>query len=264
MQLPIQHFPAPDGPLRFVHIPWDSDLYEFPVAQLLAEEVRLKDLEAHVGAWLDSLSAGGTPHLAVCKLGSVEIAKIRVLTQLGFYYVECIAALRWELSRVPLLTVAGEEDNLRLRPAEVADIPRLMEIAGTAFSADRLHLDPALPQHKADERMRRWIEQSVRGGERIDVCTEVGHPEALGFISYSKAGDRCLRVNLTAVAADLQYTSLAGGMGHRSFLSLRSAGYETLVADVSLNNLSMLNLVLSFGGRIRKVHTTLHSFRNRP
>ncbi len=257
--LPVEVYPRPSGPLQFSRSIWDEESFEFPVYQLHAEQALPGDLEQHLPGWLGGLATGAEAKLVFCKLRCHDIRRIRCLCEVGFYYVESIASLRGRFSS-PAEPLYSTED-FRVRRATPEDLARLGEIAETSFRFDRFHLDPHLPSDFADRRMRRWIERDLSTGERVDVCYQATASEPVGFISYTQVDPTTLRIGLVAVDPKLHFTTAADTLCRESFRLAGEAGFAEFVTNVSLNNLTSLNLCQSLGGRIREVNVCLHWFR---
>lgn len=260
MQFVVENFPSPSGPLRFACVPWDREVYGFPFFQLIPGETRLRDLEQQLAPWLGQLNEGRGPCLVYAKVSTTDVDRMAVLTAQGFRVVECLAQMRLPLAGLPSVPFPATE-AFRVRLATSQDLPRLMDIAGTAFLADRMHMDKRLSPERADLRMRRWVERSVLSGDRVQVCERPGEGTIDAFFVFRRLNQETWQGSLAAVAPEAQMSTGAPEMWRASFRWLYEQGGEWLHSDISLNNLNSLNLYIHLGGRFRDLQATLHWYR---
>ncbi len=256
--LAVQNFPAPDGPIRFALVPWDSDLYGFPFYELQCQAAPPELLARHLPAWLAELPAAQAC-LVYAKLPPGDVPRAQALAGNGFYPVEVLMEFHLRLAR--LAAVVRKPEWARLRPAAPADQPRVATIAAGAFAADRFHLDPRLPPGKADERFRRWIGRSFAAREPIFVLEDARCGQAQGFVQCRETGPQSMDVTLGAVDQALQQTGAGVLMYQLLFIEFQARGYREAVTRVSLHNLGGIKLTLRLGFTVRSAVTTLHWFR---
>jgi L-amino acid N-acyltransferase YncA len=188
------------------------------------------------------------------------VAAGRVLTNNGFYPVETTIEMRLPLSRLTPIA-SHQSEQLCLRPAKEADLPRMITIAGSAFSADRLHIDPNLPSEKADQRYAHWIELGFRAGEPVFVVEDTQNAQVVGFFHMRETAPTTIDLSLAAVDNNHQKTAAGVFMYQATLLECQSKGYRIATTRVSANNINVLNLHLRLGFAIRSAVVTLHWFR---
>ena len=103
------------------------------------------------------------------------------------------------LSRAP-----GSEESGATVPVREADPARdeaVLDLAASAFTRDRFHLDPAIPDEVADGIKREWAASYLRGarGEQLLVAELAGEPA--GFLAVI-GSDKARVIDLIAVRSD--------------------------------------------------------------
>jgi L-amino acid N-acyltransferase YncA len=257
--LEFQAYPAPAGPLEYARIPWDSDLMGFPCYELRCGQPVRPDLDPRLEAWLAELSAQGRC-LVAARTPPGDVALNRLLTAHGFYLVETLIEFHIALQR---FEPSFPEDRFRktaLRPLREGDLPRVIEIAATAFSADRFHLDPNVPPGAADRRYAHWVEQSATAGEPVSVLEDQQSGRVIGFVQTRVQVPGAIEMSLAAV----ETTALRSGAGVALYqailLASKAQGYHTATARASVNNLDSIRLLVRFGFQPRRAVTTWHWF----
>lgn len=256
-----ESFPPPNGPLRWARIPWDSDLFGFPIFELRCADAAPERLTPHLSAWLAQLPTDADC-LAAAKIAPQAIALGQTLTQHGFYPVETILELHVVLARyTPVLSRAPA--HAVYRPATAADLPACIAIAQSAFAHDRYHLDPHLPRAPADRRFALWIERGFRAGDFVYALEDTRRDAVVGFAHYREGQPGAIDLMLGAVNPALQNAGF-GVMIYQSTLEeCRKRGYKTARVKVSLNNLNSVKPFVRLGMTIRDAESVFHWFRRK-
>ena len=249
----------PDGPLRFGYVPWDADMYGFPFYELRCEDLLPEVIDEHLSSWLHSLPQDRAC-LVYSRIPARAVAVTRVLTGNGFYPVETTIDIYLPLSRLTPI-VSHQPRLLRLRPTTEADLPRIITIAGSAFSDDRLHVDTNLPSDKADRRYEHWIETGYRLGEPVFVLEDTRNGKVIGFFHLRETAPTTIDLSLAAIDKDYQKTAAGVLMYQATLVECQTRGYQMATTRISLNNTSVVNLYMRLGFAIRSAVTTLHWFR---
>ena len=258
--LTFESFPQPDGPLRYAYVPWDSELYGFPFYELRCEGIRPEVIAQHLPSCLCHLSAGCSC-LVYSRIPSTAVASGRILTENGFYVVETLLEIYLNPAR---LTPIVQKQSLerQLRPARESDLPQIVAIATSAFSNDRLHLDPNLPRDKADQRYANWVEQGVRTGEPVWIYEDVANGQCLGFFHCRQTALKAIDLSLAAVVREYQGSGIGAEMYQAVLTKYKEQGYRLATTRISVSNLGVLNLYARLAGfLIRGAMVTLHWFQ---
>jgi GNAT superfamily N-acetyltransferase len=241
-QLTFSGYPAPDGPLRVADVPWDSDLFGFPVF-----EVRIfNDTAALDDALRDWTAALPARCLAFTKVPLSDVGMHRKRVAHGFYPVETQLELHLPLGRFAPV-VARAPRGWRLRRAELADVPRLAELAAESFQADRYHRDPALDAAAADRRYACWIEDGFRRGEPTYVYENADTLDLAGFYHLRPVGDTTIDLSLAALSPMHQRIGLGVLLYQDVLLEAQKAGYAVATTRISVDNTDVLNLFARLG-----------------
>jgi ribosomal protein S18 acetylase RimI-like enzyme len=250
--LTVESFPSPDGPLRWTHVPWDSELFGFPVYELRTPDAPAAQLDA----WLAERSAAGAC-LVWCKVPLAGVAGARTLVTRGFYPVETMVDLYRRLDGFTPL-IERHEPALRLRPAGEHDLPAIVELGGNAFRLDRFHLDPYLPSERADERFRQWVRRGFAAGEPVFVYEDVRRPALLGFFHVRAGEQQSVDLSLAAVQPAYRAAGIGVLMYQAVLAECRARGYRSAFTRVSVANLDVLNTFIRLGFTARRPVVTLH------
>jgi len=262
LTLRFERFPAPGGLLRVASVPWDSQHFGFPFFQVRCEEVPLDRLAMELASWLSTL-----PRDRACfvhtTLPASRLSRAGALIANRFYPVETFYEARLELA--PFARSCNPKwEGAQLREATEADLPRLRELSGAAFSSLRLHLDTNLSREGADRRMRQWIENSFRAGERVLAYDQRLTGETIGLITYRRTEPTVAYFSLTAIERSRQSAGFVVPMFEAALRDCAEQGYQTATLRISSNNRGSLNLATSLGFRVDNAVMGFHWFRPAP
>lgn len=258
--LTYKTFPAPEGPLRYAHIPWDSELFGFPFYELSCTDAPPADVQRHLKAWLDA-QAVGRPCLVFARLSPENVALGRVLAGAGFYPVETTLSFHMPFSRFTPILPRATFANMVFRRAEERDLPFVVDIARHAFAADRFHLDPNLPVDRADERYARWVESGFRAGELIYLMQDQRNGRIMTFIHGRPLSATALEMSLGAVVRDSQNSGIGVATYQFMLAECKALKFKTVETVASINNINILKLLLRLGYMLGSAQMTYHWFR---
>lgn len=252
------HLRSPGFAMSYALVPWDSDIFGFPVAQIIALEVveataAAADFAAFE-AWRDAQGVRLVSHR--CERSRAR--EWMFLESKGFRFVEMVYQPVFEA--VP--AVAWPDSGLTIAAAASEDLPALEAIARTAFATGRFALDPRLDPDLNGRRYAAWVRNSLaHATQRLLKISEAGTPVAFFVVEDVGAG-RC-HWHLTAVAA----THHGRGIGRRVWQAMlmrhKAEGFSAVETVVSAHNLPVLNLYATLGFRLRRADVTLHWIRDR-
>lgn len=186
--------------------------------------------------------------LVSCRLPESRVNESRALEQAGFFVVECLVTLA---RPIPANPPAGTTAGL-MREGEEESCAVL---AGTVFTHDRFHSDPAIDDAGADRLKAQWVRNSCYGrADAVIVAREVDR--IVGFNACMKRGGTAI-IDLIGVAADAQ------GKGHgRALIEGALAHYagkaDEMVVGTQSRNYGSLALYQSCEFRVRESAFTFH------
>ena len=195
--------------------------------------------------------------LVSCRLQHDRLRESMFFESHGFRFIEMVYQ--------PELALAGTvlvEDSqiLPVRPAREADLPALLDIAGTAFHNERFHMDPRLGDQLSRARYQNWVRTSLdHPSQRPLVMTEGEAPVA--FFVTEILPDKFCYWHLNAVAPAFQ----GQGYGLRAWRSMilyaASAGLQGVRTSIAARNERVLNLYARLGFRFHAPQMTFHWIR---
>lgn len=140
-----------------------------------------REIKGHlVARVLDRCLAEGIQHISL-RVAAADTASIHALEEQGFYMVDGLITYGRRLGEEPL---PSPSPDFQIRYATPADLPQIMDLARSAFSFDRLHVDPSVPKAAADEIHGIWLAASCAPGalDRVLVALDAEGP--LGYSVY--------------------------------------------------------------------------------
>jgi GNAT superfamily N-acetyltransferase len=245
-ELSFKPWPPEEPCLRFAVVPWDTEILGFPVFELdLLGGIPQKRAEEWLDRWLTERRSEGKS-LVYCRTRWQDLEVARRLGRTQFYPVESTAKISLPLGRFegPLGPSAR---GLRLRVAQLQDLPTLKEIARTAFGVDRYHQDPHIPTGRADERYTRWIERALESGDPVFAYDESGSGEILGFFHVRPSTPQAIDLSLAAIKSALRGSGIGAWMYQEVLRECRKRGFARAVSRVSMGNLDVVNLFARLG-----------------
>lgn len=244
---------TPSGLLAVAPLPFDTDLFGRQTARVVALVATGASPQQVAYALLtrlqESLPTLETLHAKVSldaghELRALEQAGLR--TMAGWIdYGRTLA----DLEEQPPPT------EIVVRLAEESDVPALEEIAGEAFTFDRFHADPRLPNVLADELHRRWVRNSVVQG--LAQCVWVAEDEKgapAGFLTCNVEDEHPSLLDGVRVANVLLNATRADQRGRGVYRTLLCACLnhcrtraDYIHAETQTNNLAVQRVWLRHG-----------------
>jgi RimJ/RimL family protein N-acetyltransferase len=195
-----------------------------------------------------------------CRVDAEDISSVHVLEKAGFRLTDTLVKYVFNRRKHGVYQI---KDLYKVRMFKDQDLPILMEIARTAFTKDRFHLDSTFSQEKADDFHARWIENLCLGqlGKRwVFVATSNNRP--IGFFAF-KLNEELERLTGYKIAGHALGAVLSKAKG--AFPSLVKAaiqnftsGYDCLEFDTQLNNYEILKIFQRFGFDFVRAQYTFH------
>lgn len=259
-ELDFRRFPPPDGPLAVAEVPWDSELFGFPIYELRCPEAFPDKLAEMTSRLLPTLSPGQRA-LAYVKLPVGDVERMRALTAAGFYLVE--AGLEYELELDRMRPVWGDRPSgLQMRLGRAEDLPTLQALASGGLANDRYHMDRRVPAERADLRFERWVEYAIRDGDVTLLFESERDGEAIGFVQYRPEPRQTAYMSLISVRESYKHSGLGMIMMEAALRACGAHGFRRVTARSTLNNTDVVRMCSAFGFQITRASYTLHWFRD--
>lgn len=252
----LQHLAGDFLTLAYFHVPWDSEIFGFPVAQIA--EIRVNDsvkAAAELQPFLTWLWQEGI-RLASCRLPFDRLRESMLLEQVGFRFVEM--AIHPHLPQLQAYPCCDQ--GLQVERTTDADIPGIEAIASQVFGYERYHADPRLERALADERYRRWANNSHdHPCQRLyKICD--GDNLVAFFVTENKPDGLCYW-HLTAVVPPFQGRGYGKRVWQQMLYLHQREGVERISTTIAGGNVPVLNLYAKLGFRFQKPDITLHWLR---
>jgi ribosomal protein S18 acetylase RimI-like enzyme len=218
---------------------WDSEILGLGCGRVhlaAGEEAELRRL---LSSWKGRARRAGIEYVT-CR----RVADSRIMEAEGFILLEEVSYLRGGTS--------GTYRYSTVRTAGRADEERLREIASSAYSYDRFHADPLIPDIAADRIHREWVTGSLEG--RADVVFVAGlKGEAGGFCACILRGEKYCRtgwIDMLAVDPDFRRERLGESLVAAARKYFRENGAATAALCTQKRNRPALNLYRKLGFRL--------------
>lgn len=239
-----------------VIVPWDTDIFGFPVAQFRAMQVFDATQAAAeyqvVADWLEKRKV----RIVSCRLPHDQLRESMFLEEQHFRFIEMV--LHPRLDR--LAQCDFPQDTLVIAKAEEADLPIIESIAERAFGHERYHADHRLDPRLADRRYSRWVRNSfAHPRQQLLKIQDGSHLIAFFIVEIDSEGGAYW--HLTAVAPEWQ----GRGCGKRVWQSMLRRhvieGVKHVDTTISARNIPVLNLYARLGFRFLPPEMTFHWIR---
>jgi RimJ/RimL family protein N-acetyltransferase len=233
-------------------VPWDSEVFGFPVAQIdrieLADAAEASAAYHHFEQWRDGLAV----RMVTCRLDHFALQESMFLEGCGFRFVELVyrPSLCLEHTDFP-------ESELVIEPALPADLPEIEAIAGDAFSTGRYLLDWRLNPAHSHLRYRNWVRSSATSANQ-EVLKGSLHGQIVGFFIIERRADQSVYWHLTAMAKRWQGQGLGKRLWQAFAMRARLDGASRIETTISGHNLPVMNLYARLGFRFDAAQMTLH------
>ncbi|MBL7198295.1 MAG: hypothetical protein ISS47_09375 [Candidatus Omnitrophica bacterium] len=187
---------------------------------------------------------------------------IHALETNGFKLMDSIVTYAAYLHNKHRRRILELKDLCKVRVARESDMGGLIEISAKSFSNDRFHLDPRIPNKKADGVFVEWIKGACEGKNADKVLVAERKKRIVGFVTYlidreleARTGFRIAGRGLSAVLPGVKgiYPSLV-----KAAMQDLSKNADIAEFDTQLNNYEVLKIWHRFGLGFVKARHTFH------
>ncbi len=239
--------------LEWAEAPWDGAVIGAPALHLTQLEVRGPNPDVGMRVFeseRDRLAVS----LVTCRLPHERLIESMFLEGRDFRFIEMLYRPEVDLRS----TVLEEEmPPLSVENARKEDLPTLLDIAGSAFSNERFHMDPRLGAELGNQRYRNWVASSQTDSDQQLIAVRDGERIVAMFI-IEMLSQRICYWHLTAVAPAVQ----GQGYGRRVWLAMMrhaaQAGAIHVNTSVAARNYRVINLYAHLGFRFSSPAMTFH------
>jgi RimJ/RimL family protein N-acetyltransferase len=252
-------FESAGAVLEYSMVPWDSEIFGFPVAQItrLALHTGSRPAEAFEAfeAWCNERAV----RLVSCRLDHLQLQESMALEDAGFRFIELVYRLRLG----SFDAIAPPREAVQVSLASTSDLPAIEVIASTAFTTGRFLLDWRLPPELSNRRYATWVRNSVDAPRHSILKAEVDG-QLVGFFVVEDRPDGTIYWHLTAIAPGWQGKGIGSSVWRTILLRHRADGATAVETTISGHNLAVVNLYERLGFSFDSAQMTFHWLREAP
>jgi|RhiMetdeSRZDD1v2_1073273.scaffolds.fasta_scaffold77082_3 GNAT superfamily N-acetyltransferase len=238
-------------------VPWDTEIFGFPVAQVsrieVGEGVEPGDLLRQFDDWC----AERAVRLVSCRLDHTSLRESMTLEGLGFRFVEMV----YEPHLDSLDQLAEPRRVVEVSEAGADDLERIEAIAHDAFVTGRYLLDWRLPAELSKRRYATWVRNSFDDTAQSVIKAEVDG-EIVGFFIVERRTDGGVYWHLTAVAPGRQGQGIGLSLWQTMLRRHRAEGATSVRTTISGHNSAAMNLYARLGFAFSAPQMTFHWLRD--
>jgi RimJ/RimL family protein N-acetyltransferase len=227
-------------------VPWDSEIFGFPVAVYQAGAARLDAAEREkfmngFAAW----TGANRVSLCSCTVPANESDSLwkYYLGEAGFHFVDF--SVRSTLKG--LQNARLPEARTALREARTDDHEAIKAMALEAFHNGRYHADPLFPRELADKRYGRWVGNALSAETGIDRVYVMGQPGSVQGFFHVTVEEDISDLRLAAIAPALRGTLLGFDLYVSVLHLLKGLGIRRVVTSISAANTAVMNVYAMLG-----------------
>lgn len=239
--------------LAWSEAPWDTVIFGYPVLQITDIQVHSPAAAKDIAEFVHARDAVGS-RLVSCRLPHERLRESMLLEEIGFRFIEML--YQPEFDNLQSRSV-DHDHGLSVTRATAADLPEVLEAAGSAFGNERFHIDPRLPSPLGDLRYQNWVRSSLdHASQRLHVLRD--GPLLVAFFVTEQLADGTCYWHLNAVAPGAQ----GQGYGWRAWQAMLAQahleGAERVRTAIVARNHRVLNLYARLGFRFPAPLMTFH------
>jgi RimJ/RimL family protein N-acetyltransferase len=238
-------------------VPWDSEIFGYPVAQI--DRVEL-DAAADPAAVLDAFEGWCASHdvrLVSCRLDHTKLRESMALEERGFRFVEMVYGPRFDAFE----SIGAPRHEVQVSEATEADVGRIEDVAYTAFTTGRFLLDGRLTPELSRRRYATWVRTSFESSRQTVLKAEVDG-DLVGFLIVEHRSDRSVYWHLTAIAPDWQGKGMGLSLWQTMLVRHGAEGASYVETTISGHNLAIINLYARLGFSFASAQMTFHWLRD--
>lgn len=248
-----------DASLDCFVVPWDTESFGFPVAQIARINVGNEEATAETLREFDDWCAARGVRLVSCRLDRRQLRESMALEESGFRFVEMVYVPRLE----SLAQVEHPEVALDVTDATAADLGTIEQMAASVFATGRFRLDWRLSPEGSDRRYADWVRNSFQGPEHRVLKAE-RDGEIIGFFVTERRHDGGVYWHLTAIGQAWQGQGLGLSLWRTMLLRHKAERATYVETTISGHNVPAMNLYARLGFAFTTPQMTFHRLIDPP
>ena len=238
-------------------VPWDSEIFGFPVAEIarieLGDGAQADELLRELDKWCIQHDV----RLVSCRLDHLRLRESMTLEGHGFRFVETVYVPRLD----KLDRVAEPRHVIQVTNALPGDLPMIQEIAYSAFTTGRFLLDWRLSPELSKRRYASWVQTSFYA-PRQTILKADADGDLVGFFIAEHRSDQSVYWHLTAIAPQWQGQGMGLSLWQTMLLRHRAEGATIVETTISGHNSPAINLYSRLGFSFESAQMTFHWLRD--
>ena len=236
-------------------IPWDSEIFGFPVASYrLPLDAPPDDIQGMLRASLSGWATANSVVLCSCAVPAAERYRRGCLPRAGFQEVD----FSLQVALNGLQSTKLPEARAELREATAADHESIKRIAAAGFQHGRYHADPRFPRELADRRYSQWMANALSGDDPHDRVFVLGEPGRVQGFYHVSMEEAVSDLRLASVAPELKGTMLGFDLYASILHVLKHRGVRRVIASISAANTAVMNVFATLGFRFSQPEMIYH------
>ena len=240
--------------LSWSSAPWDAAVTGCPVWQLDSIELNGDGADTDMLLFEKARDKAGVG-LVSCRLGHDRLDISMFLEVRGFRFIEMIYQPVLEIASNRLSDLPAS--SLAVVRATQEDLPQLIDIAGTAFCAERFHVDPRLGPEMGNKRYQNWIRNSLTHPTQQLYALKDDNAIVSFFVTEMLDNGTCYW-HLNAVSPRYQGRSYGLRSWSAMLQQAADAGAMRVRTSIVASNHRVLNLYARLGFRFPPPLMTFH------
>lgn len=234
--------------MRFEDDVFNSSIFKMKMANIICDDNAYD--ENDVKKAMDEAKKRKYQHLSV-KVDIADKGSLNAFLGCGFNLVD--TQIMYE---IPLNANSTEKNTGITRPYDISDKDRILEIAKKAYTIDRFHSDPQLPDDRCDVYYEQWAKNLCEGlADKVFVIDTDENTSGYITLQYN---DRTARVILAAIDSRYQGNGYFTAIMTDVIWYLSNDGFDCLFYGTQLGNIPVLRTVGRLNGIPKFSNHVLH------
>ena len=239
--------------LRANAVPWDSDIFGFPVAAISVIEVKEPASAQEQFDPFKRWVLDNSFEIVSCRLPHEQIYASMFLERNSFRFVEMVLhPIVTGLQTYPVI-----DTGMVVEKVCEAELAAVVSMAERTFGFERYHVDPRLDPKLADIRYGRWTRNSFSDSQQVLLKISLDG-DIVAFFVVEHKEDGSAYWHLTAVNPDFH----GKGLGYRIWMTMinyhKAAGMQDIRTTIAARNSPVLNLYSKLNFRFAPPEMTFH------
>lgn len=241
----------------FYLIPWDTEIFGVPVAQLELRNVENPQAGEVLMLQFQAWCAENDVHLCSVKCPQDQTREVFFLQEHDFRVVE----IAYTPEMKCLQDIDIMETSLHVEPAFAEDEERLVALAGIVFDKGRFIADPRIGAELSNKRYATWLRNSFKSScQKVEKIVD-REDELVGFFVTETLINDTEYWHLTALVPEVIGTGISKSVWSTMMAQAQENGATCIRTSISSHNIAVHNLYIALGFRMNSPCTLLHWLR---